>query len=292
MYKGENKMNTNGNFVICPICNKQFKQINTAHLRERHGISLQEFKSLYPDCKTLSDNQRRKKATLLNLTQQQSKNLKFGHTLQGFIKRYGETEGKRRYQESKIKKSKSHSLQWFVQKYGVNAEQMWINYKKNKGLTLEKYVKKYGKLQGVQKYQDFKAKRKYQRSVHYYMDKYGQQLGLEKWVNKNQKNSESSRKINIQDIEAYKLYSTQVDKETNLSISLYGLPGLELRSRQNGCSLDHKISKCFGFNNNIEPNIIGNIHNLQIIPIKDNCSKGANCSIQLNQLLNKMKKEK
>lgn len=53
-----------------------------------------------------------------------------------------------------------------------------------------------------------------------------------------------------------------MDKETNLSISLYGLQGLELRSIEKGYSLDHKISKCFGFNNNIEPNIIGNIHNL------------------------------
>lgn len=38
-------------YVICPICGKKFKQISMAHLRDHHNLSVEEFKSLYPDAK-------------------------------------------------------------------------------------------------------------------------------------------------------------------------------------------------------------------------------------------------
>lgn len=38
-------------YVICPICRKKFKQISMAHLRDHHNLSVEEFKSLYPDAK-------------------------------------------------------------------------------------------------------------------------------------------------------------------------------------------------------------------------------------------------
>jgi hypothetical protein len=43
--------------------------------------------------------------------------------------------------------------------------------------------------------------------------------------------------------------------------------------------LDHKFSTVQGFLNNIPPYIIGHISNLQMLPSKENNSKGSNCSI-------------
>jgi predicted DNA-binding protein YlxM (UPF0122 family) len=49
--------------------------------------------------------------------------------------------------------------------------------------------------------------------------------------------------------------------------------------------LDHKFSIIEGFKNNIKPEIIGNIKNLEFIPWKENLKKRANCSITLEELI-------
>lgn len=51
--------------------------------------------------------------------------------------------------------------------------------------------------------------------------------------------------------------------------------------------LDRKYSVIEGFKNNVEPKLIGNIKNLEFIPWKDNLKKRANCSITLEELINK-----
>lgn len=48
--------------------------------------------------------------------------------------------------------------------------------------------------------------------------------------------------------------------------------------------LDHKFSILEGFKQGIEPEIIGNINNLEFIPWKENLTKGINCSISLEEL--------
>ena len=49
-------------------------------------------------------------------------------------------------------------------------------------------------------------------------------------------------------------------------------------------SLDHKISVCYGFNNNISPFLISNKHNMEYIKFEDNSSKWTACSITVDQL--------
>lgn len=61
-----------------------------------------------------------------------------------------------------------------------------------------------------------------------------------------------------------------------------GLAGVD-----GGYQLDHKVSIKFGFDNNIEPDIIGNINNIEFIPWEENLSKGSGCSITLEELIKK-----
>jgi transposase len=49
--------------------------------------------------------------------------------------------------------------------------------------------------------------------------------------------------------------------------------------------LDHKFSIIEGFKNNVNPEIIGNIKNLEFIPWKENLKKRAKCSITLEELI-------
>lgn len=50
--------------------------------------------------------------------------------------------------------------------------------------------------------------------------------------------------------------------------------------------LDHKYSILEGFKNDISPEIIGNIKNLEFIPWEENLKKSDNCSITLEELTN------
>ena len=50
--------------------------------------------------------------------------------------------------------------------------------------------------------------------------------------------------------------------------------------------LDHKYSIIEGFKNNINPNIIGDIKNLEFIPWEENIKKRTKCSITIDELIN------
>jgi len=53
---------------------------------------------------------------------------------------------------------------------------------------------------------------------------------------------------------------------------------------KDGYHLDHKYSITEGFKNNIPPKVLGQLKNLEMLPAKDNISKGAKCSITLKEL--------
>lgn len=52
-----------------------------------------------------------------------------------------------------------------------------------------------------------------------------------------------------------------------------------------GYHIDHKFSILEGFKQEIEPEIIASIHNLEMLPALENIQKGSNCSITLEELL-------
>lgn len=47
-----------------------------------------------------------------------------------------------------------------------------------------------------------------------------------------------------------------------------------------------------GYLNDVDPEIIGNIENLQMLPWKENITKGKNCHITLEQLNEKIQRSK
>jgi hypothetical protein len=85
-------------------------------------------------------------------------------------------------------------------------------------------------------------------------------------------------------------YNIKVYKETNRSLKLhsYKLENFDKRGR-NKFHLDHKFSIHKGFENNIDPKIIGHIKNLQMLPESENIKKGTTCSIVLQELLSYIK---
>ena len=123
-----------------------------------------------------------------------------------------------------------------------------------------------------------------------YIEKYGEKNGYIKWLNKNNKMSISSRHIDVNKITEYQKYCIDVDKETRITLQLNNLDNIE--SRGIDFHLDHMVSKCYGFNNNIEPKTIASIHNLKIVTATENSSKQKKCSQTIEELFEKIKTDK
>ncbi len=272
-------------YVICPICGKRCKEINNFHLKT-HNITVKQFEELYKGFNRLSDSARHNKNSYkTGVTPEQSKKLKYSHTLNGYISRYGIEVGTQKYNDSKLKKSKSHYLEWYISKYGeeYGTKKYWDD-RNNKGIKLDKYILKYGIEDGKKRYKDIIDKSNFSRTLNGYINKYGYEDGLEKWLKKNNKNSESSRKINKEHKALYLEYCLKVDRITRYSITKYGLVGISDRGKGKK-HIDHKVSKLYGFQNNVPYYIIGSIHNLEMIHESENCSKQHNNSIDCSELV-------
>lgn len=89
----------------------------------------------------------------------------------------------------------------------------------------------------------------------------------------------------------FRRYRNQVLKIT-MSQPLNRLSDFEKRGAVGRCGdphhIDHIVSVAFGFTNHVDPNIIGNIMNLRMLPAKENQAKGAKCDMTLEHLLSKI----
>ena len=99
------------------------------------------------------------------------------------------------------------------------------------------------------------------------------------------------KRRDIELLSEWKKYLYETYNYTNNTLKEYGykIKNLDLRGRTHGYDLDHKYSIYDGFENNINPEIIGHWKNLEILKDSENRSKGKNSSISLNELLNIIK---
>jgi hypothetical protein len=142
---------------------------------------------------------------------------------------------------------------------------------------------KYGNQSGKQRWCKYLERQKKKNSLQGYIEKHGEEKGREIWFNKNLKNSKSSRCIPISQLKYYVIYCIIVDRFT--SVNKHNVTGIENRSRK--MHLDHKISKMFGFLNNIPPYIIGSHHNLEMLTSSKNSAKSYRNSMTLEELFEK-----
>jgi|688.fasta_scaffold08325_17 hypothetical protein len=238
---------------------------------------------------------------------------------EGFVMRHGEKLGLELFEQFQKTSAYSTSDDWFKEKYGDNWENVkkyemkkrskrcveyWINLgyslneaenavsqhqKSSSGIHRE-YYKKMGYSEeeiDIIIFDINKRKKNHSRNTAYLKEKYP-----DSWKEKYLETSEKYRKrmeelgtwIEQSIIDDFKKYRLLVIKYTNKSLLFYGqlVENLELRSRE--FHLDHKYSIKMGFLNDIEPEIIGSVVNIEILPAKINSSKRMKCSITKNQL--------
>lgn len=250
----QNKHNMYDENGVQKAQSKEAKEKRKKTLLERYGTT---------DLFSINDNAGRKKS-----------NSKEGRekAKQTLLKNHGVTS------TWKLQKTKDTIKKTNLEKYGETCYFKTDEFKeKLKEHNIEKY--------GVENYfnsEDYKIK-----SKEVSLKKYNSEYYLSSELRK-QREIESGHWISDEDRTEYELYRLNVWRITNKQ-DLESLKDIDKRGRidlnPDAYHIDHKFSIREGFEENIPPEIIGSLKNLEMIPGRKNCAKNSKCSITKEELL-------
>lgn len=221
-------------------------------------------------------------------------------SLDMFITKYGVMIGTKKYYTAN--KNKAVTLENFIRLYGdEEGNKKYNNFcEHNKGnFSIERFIELYGVEEGTLRHGSLLKKLKEKNTLPYYIELFGVDEGTERYNNRNLKNGETkkitssfvstskSHYIFRQTMENLGLWIRNKDK-TKIELyyrevwritkqqELTSLKNFDKRghqSKKDSYAIDHIISIKHGYENNIPPNIIGNIDNLQMLQHSINSSK-------------------
>lgn len=231
------------------------------------------------------------------------------HTIESFIEKYKE-DGSQKFRE--YNESKLCTLENFIKRHGEEeGTRRWNQFcERNKGNhTLERRIEKHGEEEGRRLFEETRYKLENKNTLAYYIKLYGEEDGRSRWNWRNLQNSISSMftekemvwkigtptyhrwiattgALKFTDEEKLRLarYYRKVWKITMVQ-PLTLLPNFDKRGRQrdkDSFAIDHKISIIYGFKNDIPPEVIGNVNNLQMLPHRENSRKCIDCYSMLD----------
>ena len=102
-------------------------------------------------------------------------------SIEHYIKKYGEKEGLKQYKKMCARQGYTASTKYFVEEKGM-AEEQAKEYHASRATTLENYIKRYGKEDGLLRWNKYCAREAYAgNSLMYYIEKYGEVDGKQKF---------------------------------------------------------------------------------------------------------------
>lgn len=134
--------------------------------------------------------------------------------------RYGVTEGAKRWAEYVEKQRVKNTFEAKQKKYGWNKNQ-FDEFNKSRAVTYELCTKRHGIEKGTEIWNHYRDRQRYTNSVGYYIEKYGKDIGYDKWLLYNKDKSKSSRldwiveKYNVSESEALKILSDRLPKSSS-----------------------------------------------------------------------------
>ena len=149
-------------------------------------------------------------------------------TKEKFIERYGEKEGKRKWEEFLDKSKQSESS--FISRYGEKEGKIkWEEYKliNSHSKTLLGYIEKFGEEEGKRKWEEKNKKQSFSNTKAGYIKRYGEEYGLKKWKQQSKNKSRNKqffiKKYGIEiGEEKYKKFLNKCEKTLDNFVRLYG----------------------------------------------------------------------
>ena len=93
-------------------------------------------------------------------------------TKENMISRYGEVEGLAKWNEYLIRQSFTNSKEYHMEKFGKTEEE-WDQYNKNRSMTKENMISRYGEVEGLAKWNEYTERQRYTNTKEYYVEKFG-----------------------------------------------------------------------------------------------------------------------
>lgn len=176
---------------VCRECGFTSKRLQWTHFKYNctgRFNNSKEYKKVYPDA-VLVDSELSKRTAV---------------TLENLVAKYGEVEGQERWDAYRNKQSYSNTLEYKAEKYNWD-KQKFDEFNASRASTFTNFVKKYGEVEGQQKWDDYCEKQRYTNSLSYFIEKYGDE-GTNKW---NEINRQKGNALNIDFI----MMKYEVDRE-------------------------------------------------------------------------------
>lgn len=131
-----------------------------------------EYKKVYPDAKLVSPELAKTTAV----------------TLENLIKKYGNELGTIKWNQYREKQAVTNSFEYKKEKYGWNKED-FDKYNTSRSQTLDKMISRYGESEGSAKWETYCLRQAYTNTKDYFVEKYGREIGILKYLEVNQKKS-------------------------------------------------------------------------------------------------------
>jgi hypothetical protein len=221
------------------------------------------------------------------------------HGKEIYIDRYGENLGLEKWAEfCKIKRRSLPSTIEYWEHLGYTninfiKEKISEFQRKNTGIHMEYLIIKYGEDGAIEKWNELNKRKSV--SLKTLINKYGYDIGYEKWLARIEKMIKRNTELGIylprNKRNEFKKYKFDIINITKRNLKLYGEEkfGIGWESLIGNVDLhedyhiDHNYSIKEGFVNNIDPEIIGHIENLQMLTKLENCTKKAQCHISIKK---------
>lgn len=111
-------------------------------------------------------------------------------TLENFINKYGEIEGKTKWNLYREKQAESNTFEYKQRKYGWTKDQ-FDQYNLSRSQTLENMVERHGEIVGSKKWIEYCERQAFTNTLEYFIEKYGEIEGILKYQEINIQKSSS-----------------------------------------------------------------------------------------------------
>lgn len=112
-------------------------------------------------------------------------------TEENFIKKYGQSDGIKRWNEYRYKQAHSNSFEYKKEKHGWTKEQ-FDNYNSSRAQTIEKMIDRHGEIEGIKRWEEYCERQAYTNTKEYFIEKYGLEIGTKKYLDYNKEKSTST----------------------------------------------------------------------------------------------------
>lgn len=96
------------------------------------------------------------------------------------IKKHGVVEGKKKWEEYRQRQAYTNSYEYKQKKFGWSKDE-FDRYNKSRSMTLENMISRYGEVNGTIKWQEYCERQAYTNTEAYFIEKYGQLAGKQKY---------------------------------------------------------------------------------------------------------------